>query len=150
MTTYRFAASADTTLTGATFLSVIMQMAHQVRRVAALKYGCPTSEIMWGECLRIAWGFRARIEAVEERVQPAFECNASGFVQFRARDFGRRGDKGTWARYDNSSRRLTICRAAQGLMSDAYETEMRNFAAAYGIDFAAMPCGVRQTITLTL
>lgn len=41
--TYRFAINATTTLTGSSFLSVIMQMAHQVRRVAALKYGCHTS-----------------------------------------------------------------------------------------------------------
>lgn len=146
--TYRFAINATTTLTGSSFLSVIMQMAHQVRRVAALKYGCQTSEIMFGECLRIAWGFRTRVEAVKERVQPAFKCNASGFVQFHSREFGWRGDKGTWARYDASSRQLTICRAAQGLMSEAYEAEMRKFAAAYGIDFAAMSCGTRQTVTL--
>ena len=76
------------------------------------------------------------------------ECNESGFVRFNSRNFGYRGDKGTWARYDASSRKLTICRAAQGLMSEAYETEMREFAAAYGIDFVAMSCGTRQTVTL--
>ena len=80
--------------------------------------------------------------------QPAFECNESGFIQFRAREFRWRGDKGTWARYDASNRQLTICRAAQGLMSEAYEAEMREFAAAYGIDFASMLCGTRQTVTL--
>ena len=148
MTTYRFVINASTTLTGSTMLSVIMQMAHQVRRVAALRCGCQTSEIMWGECLRIAWEFRTRIEAVEKSTQPTFECNESGFVQFRSRDFGRRGDKGTWARYDAATRQLTICRSARGLMSEAYEAEVRKFASHYGIDFAAMPCGTRHTVTL--
>ena len=75
------------------------------------------------------------------------DTNASGFITFKSRDFGFAGDKGTWARFDDGTRQLTINRAAKGGMSSAYTDEMREFAAQYGVDFDDMKTGERRTAT---
>lgn len=74
--------------------------------------------------------------------------NSSNFVIFKNRDFGRRGDKGTWARFDSTTATLTINKAAHGLISDAFTQELRDFCDSYGINFDAMPCGTRESVVI--
>ncbi len=74
--------------------------------------------------------------------------NANNFVIFQHRNFARRGDKGTWARFDRVTGKLTINKAARGLISDAYWAEMVEFCASYGIGFEAMPFGSRESVII--
>lgn len=74
------------------------------------------------------------------------KTNASGFVAFENRDFGYRGDKGTWAKMDG--KKITVCKAANGTISRAYETEISDFCEKFGIDFSAMRSGTRVTVEI--
>lgn len=74
--------------------------------------------------------------------------NSSNFVIFQHRDFARRGDKGTWAKYDSYTGKLTVNKAKNGLISNAYLAEMVEFCNGYGIDFDAMPFGTRESVII--
>ena len=74
-----------------------------------------------------------------------FRTNEPGFVSFQHRDFSKRGDKGTWARLEEDGS-ITLQKAARGLISDAYEAELREFCASFGADFDAIRCGERVSM----
>lgn len=75
--------------------------------------------------------------------------NAEGFIIFANRNFSRRGDKGTWARYDSRTGMLIVNKAGKGLISEEFTAEMEAFCAQYGIDFRAMSCGTRQSVNFS-
>ena len=67
-----------------------------------------------------------------------------GFINFSSRDWSRRGDKESWARFDAATGKLTVQRG-RGIMSDDYESELAAFCAAYGIDFSALHSNEKAT-----
>lgn len=71
------------------------------------------------------------------------KTNAAGFVVFENRDFGYRGDKGTWAKVHGG--KVLVCKASSGMISRAYEAEIADFCEKLGIDFSAIRCGDRAT-----
>lgn len=70
----------------------------------------------------------------------------NGFVNFKNRNWGFRGDKGTWAKFDGKN--LTVCRAAKGVISSSYTDELREFCSQYGIDFDDVRCGEKVTVEI--
>ena len=74
------------------------------------------------------------------------ETNAAGFVVFENRDFGFRGDKGTWAKMNG--KKITVCKASSGTISREYETEISDFCEKLGLDFSAIRCGDRVTVEI--
>lgn len=54
----------------------------------------------------------------------------------------------TWAKFNRATNKLTVNKAARGLISDAYWAEMVEFCASYGIDFEAMPFGSRESVII--
>ena len=62
------------------------------------------------------------------------------FINFSSRDWGYRGDKGTWVR-QNDDGTYTLKVAARGTLSRGYTEELREFCAKYGQDFDAIRCG---------
>jgi hypothetical protein len=68
------------------------------------------------------------------------------YVKFNNKNWGYAGDKGTWAAFgkDVGGKTLTVKRANKGLVSEAYEQELTEFCAPYGIDFGNVRCG--QTV----
>lgn len=115
----------------------VMILAHSLRKAAAARFNCAASEILFSECLRMAW---AEIKAAARRPQP--KTNDKGFVEFAARNWRCKGDRGTWARVEEDGT-ITVQRAANGMMSWAFIEEMETFCAAYGQDFSAMGSGDR-------
>ena len=67
--------------------------------------------------------------------------NNRGYLDTDNRDWGYRGDKGTWAHYDEGTNALTISRAKNGIISDGYTNEIAEFAARHGVDFDAIRPG---------
>lgn len=114
----------------------VMILAHATRRAAAARFGCRISDICWSLCLVQAW---AEIKA-ESRPQP--KTNEQGFVVFAARNWGYRGDRGTWARVEADGS-ITVQRAQRGIVSSGYTAELEKFCAAYGQDFLALRSGDR-------
>lgn len=78
------------------------------------------------------------------------KTNQAGFVAFANRSYGYRGDKETWARVSLSDTgeiiKLTVRRASKGMISDGYETEIREFCSEFGIDWDSVGCGDSQSI----
>jgi len=78
--------------------------------------------------------------------------NKSGFVNLKNRNWSYAGDKGTYAKVDTDKDgnqiKLTVKRANKGIISSAYETEMREFCEPYGINFADLSCGMTASIEL--
>lgn len=68
------------------------------------------------------------------------------YVSFASRNWSFRGDKGTWAAFDGDT--LKVKRARHGIISSAYEVELREFCAKHGIDFASVRCGEMATIAV--
>lgn len=68
------------------------------------------------------------------------------YVNFKNKNWNYAGDKGTWARTEGKT--VTIKKAARGLISDAYTSELREYCAQYGIDFDSIRCGDTLTITI--
>lgn len=71
-----------------------------------------------------------------------------GFIDFSHRDWGYRGDKGTWVRFDAATRRLTVQCASKGTLSSAYIEELCEFLAPFGVDFRGMHAGERVEVTI--
>lgn len=78
--------------------------------------------------------------------------NKSGYVNINGRNWSYAGDKGAWARVDTDEDgnqvKLTVKRAGKGIMSDAYESAMREFCKPYGINFADLACGATVSVDL--
>ncbi len=74
--------------------------------------------------------------------------NRNDYVVFQHRNYARRGDMSTWAKFNRATNKLTVNKAARGLISDAYWAEMFEFCASYGIDFEAMPFGSRESVII--
>ena len=111
-----------------------MKRAHEIRKAAATKWNCKVSEIIFSECLKMAW-----TETEGERKMKEWTVNGSGFVNMDSRDWGYVGDKGTWAKLVDG--KATVKRAAKGTVSSAYEAEMAEFCENHGIGWDKVGCG---------
>lgn len=103
----------------------VMMLAHAIRRAAAARFDCKTSEIIFGECLRQAW---AEIKA--EACKPQISTNEKGFVVFQHRSWNYAGDKNTWARVDDDKLTVNI---GKGIISSGYMEELEAFLAPYNL-----------------
>lgn len=68
------------------------------------------------------------------------------YINFEKRNWGYKGDKGTWAATkidEEGNKILIINKAKNGITSSGYLEEISFFAAKYGIDFNLMSCGER-------
>lgn len=109
----------------------VMTLAHAFRREAAARYNCKASEIIFGECLKMAWNaVKTRPEMVEQYINKLEEkkvekkaasnevnghkVNEKGFVVFESRNWNYNGDKNTWARVDDDKLTVNI---GKGYMS---------------------------------
>lgn len=103
----------------------VMMLAHATRRAAAARFDCRTAEIIFGECLKMAW---AEIKA--EACKPQIITNEKGFVVFERRDWNYNGDKNTWARVNDDKLTVNIGR---GYISSGYMEELEAFLAPYDL-----------------
>ena len=125
----------------------VMMLAHAFRREAAARYNCKASEIIFGECLKMAWNaVKTRPEMVEQYINKLEEkkvekkaannevnghkVNEKGFVVFESRNWNYNGDKNTWARVDGDKMTVNI---GKGYMSSEYIEEMEAFIAPYNL-----------------
>lgn len=125
----------------------VMTLAHAFRREAAARYNCKASEIIFGECLKMAWNaVKTRPEMVELYINKLEEkkvekkaannevnghkVNEKGFVVFQHRNWNYNGDKNTWARVDGDNLTVNI---GKGYMSSEYIEEMETFLAPYNL-----------------
>lgn len=121
----------------------VMTLAHAFRREAAARYNCKASEIIFGECLKMAWNaVKTRPEMVEQYINKLEEkktasnevnghkVNEKGFVVFQHRNWSYAGDKNTWARVDGDKLTVNI---GKGYMSSEYIEEMEAFLAPYNL-----------------
>lgn len=121
----------------------VMMLAHAFRREAAARYNCKASEIIFGECLKMAWNaVKTRPEMVEQYINKLEEkkaasnevnghkVNEKGFVVFESRNWNYNGDKNTWARVDGDKLTVNI---GKGYMSSEYIEEMETFLAPYNL-----------------
>ena len=113
----------------------VMILAHANRRVAAARFNCTVGEILFSECLKLAWA-----EVKAEAARPRIKVNEQGFVVFRSRNWKCSADRGTWARVEKDCS-ITLFRAAKGNLSKKYIAELEKFCATYGQDFHAIACG---------
>ncbi len=56
-------------------LKTIMSRAWAIRKSAAAEIGCKVSEVMWGECLKVAWA-----EAYAENYMANASINAAAVI----------------------------------------------------------------------
>ena len=126
----------------------VMILAHAFRREAAARYNCKASEIIFGECLKMAWNaVKTRPEMVEQYINKLEEkkvekkaasnkipTNEKGFVVFNNRNWSYTGDKNTWARVNNNT--LTI-NVGKGTISSEYMEELEAFVAPFGLNITA-------------
>lgn len=129
----------------------VMTLAHAFRREAAARYNCKASEIIFDECLKMAWNaVKTRPEMVEQYINKLEEkkveekveekaaiseinghkVNEKGFVVFESRNWNYNGDKNTWARVDGDKLTVNI---GKGYMSSEYIEEMETFLAPYNL-----------------
>lgn len=125
----------------------VMMLAHAFRREAAARYNCKASEIIFGECLKMAWNaVKTRPEMVEQYINKLEEkkvekkaasnevnghkVNEKGFVVFESRNWNYNGDKNTWARVNDDKLTVNIGR---GYMSSGYLEELETFLAPYNL-----------------
>lgn len=122
----------------------VMPLAHAIRRAAAARFDCKASEIIFGECLKMAWNaVKTRPEMVEQYINKLEEkkaasnevnghkVNEKGFVVFESRNWNYNGDKNTWARVDGDKLTVNI---GKGYMSSEYIEEMETFLAPYNLN----------------
>lgn len=129
----------------------VMILAHAFRHEAAARYNCKASEIIFGECLKMAWNaVKTRPEMVEQYINKLEEkkvekkvasnevnghkVNEKGFVVFNSRNWNYNGDKNTWARVDGDKLTVSIGR---GYMSSEYMEELEAFVAPFGLNITA-------------
>lgn len=74
-----------------------------------------------------------------------YNTNAQGYIMFGTRNFRYAGDKMTWARIEGD--KITVKKAARGIISRAYESELRQFCEQLGQNFDAIPFGEKLTFT---
>lgn len=103
----------------------VMILAHAIRRAAAARFDCRTAEIIFGECLKMAW---AEIKA--EACKPQIITNEKGFVVFERRSWNYNGDKNTWARVNDDKLTVNI---GKGIISSGYMEELEAFLAPYNL-----------------
>lgn len=125
----------------------VMTLAHAFRREAAARYNCKASEIIFGECLKMAWNaVKTRPEMVEQYINKLEEkkvekkaasnevnghkVSENGFVVFQHRNWNYNGDKNTWARVNDDKLTVNIGR---GYMSSEYLEELETFLAPYNL-----------------
>lgn len=124
----------------------VMTVAHAFSREAAARYNCKASEIIFGECLKMAWNaVKTRPEIVEQYINKLEEkvekkaasnevnghkVNEKGFVAFKSRNWNYNGDKNTWARVNDDKLTVNIGR---GYMSSEYLEELETFLAPYNL-----------------
>ena len=103
----------------------VMMLAHAIRRAAAARFDCRAAEIIFGECLKMAW-----TEIKAEACKPQIITNEKGFVVFERRDWNYNGDKNTWARVDDDKLTVNI---GKGIISSGYMEELEAFLAPYNL-----------------
>ena len=125
----------------------VMTLARAFRREAAARYNCKASEIIFGECLKMAWNaVKTRPEMVEQYINKLEEkkvekkaasnginghkVNEKGFVVFENRNWNYNGDRNTWARVNDDKLTVNIGR---GYMSSEYLEELETFLAPYNL-----------------
>ena len=125
----------------------VMMLAHAFRREAAARYNCKASEIIFGECLKMAWNaVKTRPEMVEQYINKLEEkkvekkaasnkanghkVNEKGYVVFESRNWNYNGDRNTWARVDDDKLTVNIGR---GFLSSGYLEELETFLAPYNL-----------------
>jgi hypothetical protein len=78
--------------------------------------------------------------------------NEAGFVKFQSKNWGFKGDKGTFAKVtrndDDQIIAITIKVAAKGMISSEYTKEISVFCDKLGIDFSSIPCGQSKTVEI--
>lgn len=74
------------------------------------------------------------------------EIKKMKFIEFKNKNWGYAGDKKTWAAIDKDGN-FVIQRAAKGIISGAFESEMREFCADKGVDWDAINCGQRVVVS---
>lgn len=104
----------------------VMMLAHAIRRAAAARFDCRAAEIIFGECLKMAWA-----ESKAEACKPLFITNEKGFVVFQHRSWNYAGDKNTWARVDDDKLTVNI---GKGIISSGYMEELEAFLAPYNLN----------------
>lgn len=123
----------------------VMILAHAFRREAAARHNCKASEILFGECLKMAWNaMKTRPEMVEQYINKVEEkkvekkaasnkipTNEKGFVAFQHRNWNYNGDKNTWARVDGDK---LIVNIGKGIISSGYMEELESFLAPYNLN----------------
>lgn len=67
------------------------------------------------------------------------------YVDFKNKNWSFAGDKSTWARI-NADGTITIKRAAKGIVSSAYASELRDYCTDLGVDFDSLKCGESVTV----
>jgi hypothetical protein len=72
------------------------------------------------------------------------KINDKGFVEFKNRSFGFTGDRGSWAKVERGQ--IVVCRAAKGIISGAYEQELRDFCSDNGIDWDGIRPGNKASV----
>lgn len=103
----------------------VMMLAHAIRRAAAARFDCRAAEIIFGECLKMAW-----TEIKAEACKPRIITNEKGFVVFQRRSWNYNGDKNTWARVDDDKLTVNI---GKGIISSGYTEELEAFLAPYNL-----------------
>lgn len=74
-----------------------------------------------------------------------FKINDKRFVEFPGRQFGFRGDRGTWVRAEADGTYTLFI--GSGTISGSYITDLDAFLAQFGKEFADFSCGVKHTLT---
>lgn len=103
----------------------VMMLAHAIRRAAAARFDCRAAEIIFGECLKMAWA-----EIKTQACKPRIITNEKGFVVFQRRSWNYNGDKNTWARVDDDKLTVNI---GKGIISSGYMEELEAFLAPYNL-----------------
>lgn len=90
---------------------------------------------------------KIRTEPVEYDYDTSFHLirtNKSGYLESDDRDFIYNGDRYTWVKVEGE--KMTIKRAAKGIISTEYTNYITNFCKLYGVDFDAIAPG--ETVTI--
>ena len=75
---------------------------------------------------------------------------SNGFIKFGKKNWSYKGDKGTWARFNEETNEITINLAGRGIISSEYMNELTDFATAIGAkdEFDKMVSGDRITVKI--
>lgn len=70
----------------------------------------------------------------------------NGYVKFAKKNWSSNGDKGTWAKVEDSQ--LTVKRSSRGALTWDYIDEITAFCAEHGINFEDIPAGESVTVDI--